>query len=425
MSAISGDNPFLHNVEFDALLKRSRIIEIPAGALLVRQGETSDAAYFLMDGAMSVYVDTPYGEAPLATLVAPRLIGEIGALAELPRTASIRAASHTRLCVIERDQFVNFGRQHPDILLAAINQLGRQIAIVNEALGLYANALEALAERSFDERILADLDHPSPALATFSTAFRSFADEITRKRRHEEDMISAALIQSSFLPKEERINSSRQDVKIAADIRPAREVGGDFYDFFMLDNSRLAFTIGDVCGKGAPASLFAARVITLLRTLGRDRQLTGEVCIQANNLLCEENDVSMFATAVFGVLNLDSGELSYCNCGHVAPFHLTISGEIHRLRRTGLPLAIDTDMTPNSGTAYIAPGEMLLLISDGVTEANDLALNEFGEQRLLQLLTHREDISPKDLCQKIFRTVDAFADGAVQADDICCLIISR
>ena len=256
---MSQDIDFLSHEDFDALLALSRIIELPAGEQLVRQGEASDAAYFLAEGSMSVYVETPYGEAPLATYDAPRLMGEIGALANLPRTASIRAASHAKLYVIERAQLISFGHQSPGLLLAAIEQLGRQIATVNEALGLYANALAALGERGFDERILADLDNPSPALATFATAFRRFADEITRKRRHQEEMASAAIIQTSFLPKEESINSKRYDVKIAAGIRPTREVGGDFYDFFMLDDSRLTIIIGDVCGKGRTGEPFCGK----------------------------------------------------------------------------------------------------------------------------------------------------------------------
>ncbi len=104
---MSQDIDFLSHEDFDALLALSRIIELPAGEQLVRQGEASDAAYFLAEGSMSVYVETPYGEAPLATYDAPRLMGEIGALANLPRTASIRAASHAKLYVIERAQLIS------------------------------------------------------------------------------------------------------------------------------------------------------------------------------------------------------------------------------------------------------------------------------------------------------------------------------
>jgi phosphoserine phosphatase RsbU/P len=410
---------------FDALLAASHVIDLPPGAILVRQGEASDAAYFLAEGSVNVYGETPYGETPLATFEAPRLMGEIGALAGLPRTASIRAQSAARLYEIDRAQLVAFARNAPELLLGAVEQLGRQIATVNGALGLYAHALAALEERGFDARILADLDHPPQELATFAAAFRRFAVEITRKRRHQDEMASAAMIQHSFLPKEESLNAKRGDVRIASAIRPTREVGGDFYDFFMLDDCRLALVTGDVCGKGAPASLFAARVVTLLRTLGRDRQEAGDVIARANALLCEENDAAMFATVFFGVLDLRSGELRYCNCGHVAPFHLTPEGDIHRLRRTGLPLAIDPDVTAGVATTRLSPGDKLVLITDGVTEANDSEMAEFGEARLDDIFGAAGALPPAALLERVFAAVDAFAQGADQADDIACLIVER
>ena len=310
-------------IAIEKLLATARRIELQTGDTLVRQGDASDCGFFLAEGAVQVYAETAYGAAPLATLEAPRLIGEIGAFAGLPRTASIKAATAARLYEISRSELVELGRQSPDLLLAALEQLGHHIATVNEALALYANALAALEGREFDSRILADLDNPPPALATFAAAFHRFATEIIGKRRREDEMASAALIQQSLLPKEATINDRRQDVEIAARMRPARDVGGDFYDFFVLDDDRIAFTIGDACGKGTPASLFASIVVTLLRTLGRDRQDVMTVVNRANVLLCEDNDAAMFATVFFGVLDLRDGEITYANCGHVAPAHLS------------------------------------------------------------------------------------------------------
>ena len=128
--------------------------------------------------------------------------------------------------------------------------LGQQIDSVNRAVALYTNALAALGTREFNSKILDELANPSPQLAEFSTAFRRFADEILSKRRQEAEMASAALIQQSFLPKQSAMNVADRDVEIEAKIRPTREVGGDFYDFYMLDADRLAIMIGDVCGKG-------------------------------------------------------------------------------------------------------------------------------------------------------------------------------
>ena len=408
-----------------ALLPAARKIELEPDALLVRQGEKADTAFFLEKGSVLVYAETAYGATPLATLQAPRLIGEIGAFAGLPRTASIKASTHARLFEIGRAQLVELGVRSPKILLAVVEQLGRQIASVNEALSLYSDALAALEKREFDSRILQDLDNPPHALAAFATAFRRFANEIVVKRRQQDEMASAALIQQSFLPKETALNKARRDIEIAGKIRPTREIGGDFYDFFRIADDRLALAIGDVCGKGTPASLFASIVVTLLRTIGRDHQDVAEAVNRANRLLCEENEAAMFATVFFGVLDLRSGEMHYANCGHVAPVHLTAQGEARRLAPTGLPLAIDADRVSRTATCRLEPGDKLILITDGVTEAMNAANEEFGDARFVNAVQRLAHMPPAQLLPALVAAVDEFAQGVEQADDIGCLIIER
>jgi phosphoserine phosphatase RsbU/P len=408
-----------------SLLTTARKIDLQAGETLVRQGEASHSAFFLEDGEVEVYAETAYGIAPLATLRAPRLIGEIGAFAGLPRTATMEASTPARLYEIGRAELLDLGRQSPDLLLQALEQIGHQIAAVNEALALYSNALAALEQRKFDNRILDDLDNPPPALATFAVAFRRFASEIVRKRRRDDEMASAALIQQSLLPKHAAFNRLCRDVEIAARMRPARDVGGDFYDFFMLDDDRIAFAIGDVCGKGTPASLFASIVVTLLRMLGRDRQDVAEVVNRANSLLCEENDAAMFATVFFGVLNLRDGEMRYANCGHVAPAHLTPTGNVACLASTGMPLGIDASRDVRVASLRLEGGDKLVLVTDGVTEAMNAANEEFGQTRFLEAVKAASGAGPSEAIQGLFTAVDNFADGEEQSDDIGCLIIER
>ncbi len=410
---------------FEKLLATARRIDLQPGETLVRQGEPSDAAFFLDDGAVEVYAETAYGAAPLATLQAPRLIGEIGAFAGLPRTASIAATTPARLYEIGRAELLALGRQSPDLLLKALEQLGRQIAAVNEALALYANALAALEKRQFDSRILEDLGNPPPGLATFAAAFRRFASEIVHKRRREDEMASAALIQQSLLPKDAALNRLRSDVEIAAIMRPAREVGGDFYDFFMIDDDRLAIAIGDVCGKGTPASLFASVAVTLLRALGRDGQDVEEALARANRLLCQENDATMFATVFFGVLNLREGDMRYANCGHVPPLRIGSDRMVTRLKSTGAPLGIDEGCVFRSAALRMEPGDKLVLVTDGVTEAMNAAKEEYGEPRFVSAVEAAAQASPRELLSALLASVDDFAGDEEQADDIGCLVIER
>ncbi len=402
-----------------------RPIDLQPGDILIHQGHDSDGAFFLQSGALQVYAETRYGPVPLATVEAPRLVGEIGAVAGLARTASVKAASAAQVFHVDRAQLLEVGRRSPEFLVTIVRQLGGQIDAVNKALALYANALEALEGRDFDGAILEDLTHASPHLAEFSAAFRRFADHIVRNRRRQEEIASAALIQRSFLPDNSKIKFARDDVEMRARIQPARDVGGDFYDFIPLDADRLALVVGDVCGKGMPASLFMSVVVTVLRMSAREEQNAAAAISRANALLCQDNKASLFATCFFAVLHLSEGVLEYCNCGHNAPVHFSPSGRVRRLETTGLPLAMLADRPAKAARVPFRPGDALFVFSDGVTEAINAAKEEFGDALLLETLLKNREASVAELVSTVFEAVEAFACGEPQADDITCIAVRR
>ena len=391
--------------------------------VLVRQGDKSHSAFFLDEGEIIVYAETSYGETILATHRAPRLIGEIGALAGLPRTASMRASGDVVLFEIARERLLELGLKYPNILLSAVQQLGRQLGGVNEALALYSNALSALETRTFDASILKDLDNPSPSLAAFSKAFKRFANQISVKRRQDDDMAAAALIQQSFLPKIDALNLFGDRLQVAGAIRPTREVGGDFYDIFSISDDRVAIVIGDVCGKGTPASLFTAIVVTLIRTICREHPDPATAISRVNKALCADNESMMFATVFYGVLNISTRVLEYVNCGHVSPVILSPQETPRRLTPTAIPLAIDDGVMIKAGSTTLTEGDTLILITDGVTESMNVAQREYGEGRFSNLLNEINRLSPNDMMASIFDDVDAFSEGAEQSDDIGCLVV--
>ena len=391
--------------------------------VLVHQGDESHSAFFLDEGEIIVYAETSYGETILATHRAPRLIGEIGALAGLPRTASMRASGDVVLFEIARERLLELGLKYPNILLSAVQQLGRQLGGVNEALALYSNALSALETRTFDNSILADLDNPSPSLAAFSEAFKRFANQISVKRRQDDDMAAAALIQQSFLPKIDALNLFGDRLQVAGAIRPTREVGGDFYDIFSISDDRVAIVIGDVCGKGTPASLFTAIVVTLIRTICREHPDPATAISRVNKALCADNESMMFATVFYGVLNISTRVLEYVNCGHVSPVILSQQETPRRLTPTAIPLAIDDGVMIKAGSMIMAEGDTLILITDGVTESMNVAQQEYGESRFANLMEKLNCLPPKDMMASIFDDVDAFSEGAEQSDDIGCLVV--
>ncbi len=413
----------IHAGTLEAALKSLGQLHLEPGEVLVQQGEVSDAAFFLKEGTVSVYAETLFGAVPLATVQAPRLIGEIGVLADLPRTASIKAVTSVTVYRISRSVLLEIGRKTPDLLLFIIGQLGRQIDAVNKAFSLYTNALAALERREFDSRILEELANPPQQLAEFSATFRRFAGQILDKRRQHDELASAAIIQQSFLPKAAVLSGVGDALELHADMRPAREVGGDFYDFFRLDADHVAIAIGDVCGKGIAASIFMAVVVTVLRIAAHEEKNVAATISRANTILCRDNASSMFATVFYAVLDLRSGVLEYCNCGHNGPFHLLASGEIQSLPATGLPLALFADRTPAVASVRLGASDVLVLFTDGVTEAMNALQEEFGEAVFLATLAASRTLPASEIVARIFPAVDAFAQGAEQTDDITCITL--
>jgi serine phosphatase RsbU (regulator of sigma subunit) len=396
---------------------------IEAGSSLVHQGEQSQVAFVIVEGKVRIVADTAYGPVPLATLSAPKLIGEIGALSGLPRTASIVAETALTVHVVPRARLIEVGRANPEFLISIIAQLGRQQDGMNRTLSLYSNALSALQEREFDPRILDDLANPSPQLAEFSAAFRKFAQEIVGKRRQQDEVASAAIIQQSYLPSRAILTRAGSALELHADMRPARNMGGDFYDFFFLDDDHAAIAIGDVCGKGIPASLFMAVVMTVLRMCAREENDVEATIARANALLCRDNATSMFATVFYGVLDLRDGTLDYCNCGHNAPLIIDEAGDIRILPATGLPLGLYAEGSATANAVRLADRDLLVLFTDGVTEATNPSDEEFSEERLQDTLRNVRNLAAKDVVALIFNEVDRFAQDAEQADDITCVVL--
>ena len=392
------------------------------GQVLIRQGDASTYAYYLAEGEVAVFAESDYGRVQLAALQAPRLIGELGVLAGYPRTATIEATTPIAYYQLTGQQMIDVGQRTPEFLLSVISQLGRQLDGMNRALSLYGNALSALERREFDSRILDDLVHPSPQLVTFATTFKRFATQIVDKRRQDDELASAALIQRSFLPRPDLLKPLVGAVDLSADMRPARDVGGDFYDYFMLDEDHLAIAIGDVCGKGIPASLFMAVAITTLRAAASEEKDVAATLARTNAILCRDNDASMFATLFYGVIDLRTGELEYGNCGHNAPYIVSSEG-LQSLKSTGVPVGLFPGKGATAKRVTIGTNATFVLFTDGVTEAMNPAQEEFGNARLEALLPVLRDNLPSEIVKRIFGEVDLFAAGEDQADDITCMTL--
>ncbi len=243
------------------------------------------------------------------------------------------------------------------------------------------------------------------------------------KERISAELDIAAQIQASMLPCIFPAFPEREEFEIFASMTPAKEVGGDFYDFFMVDDTHLAIVVADVSGKGVPAALFMVIGKTLIKdhTLpGRD---LGEVFSSVNELLCEANSEGLFITAFEGVLDLVSGEFTFVNAGHEPPF-ICRKGEngyeAYKIR-PGFVLAGMEGMRYKAGNITLSEGDKIFQYTDGVTEATDAANELYGMDRLGAVLSRYVDLSPTQLLPKVKEDIDAFVGEAPQFDDITML----
>jgi sigma-B regulation protein RsbU (phosphoserine phosphatase) len=246
--------------------------------------------------------------------------------------------------------------------------------------------------------------------------------------REENKRISTELsiahdIQANMLPGAFPPFPDRNEFDIFAEMIPAREVGGDFYDFFFIDDENLAIVIADVSGKGIPASLFMVNIKTLINYIsaGKSPKMVFEL---VNNKLCKNNDSCIFVTAIMGIYNIKEGKFVFVNAGHNPPLLKKKNGSFKYLRtKPHIFLAIIKDAEYVEEEINLEEGDTLYFYTDGVTEAMNGEKELFGEERLLNALNKYKDSTPKELLNNIKNEVDNFAGGAEQADDIAMLAL--
>ena len=233
----------------------------------------------------------------------------------------------------------------------------------------------------------------------------------------------ATVIQRSLLPPITDSFPGRKEVALAASMDPAKEVGGDFYDFFFVDRDRMVFVIADVSGKGVPAALFMANSKTTLQNCIRDFPTLSEAVMAANEGLCANNTAEMFVTAWIGVLDLTNGKLTFVCAGHNPP--VLVSGGDPRLLkiRNGFVLAGMEGARYREQSIEMKPGERLFLYTDGVTEAENRSHELFGEERLLESLKNASGETPDEILADVKKAIDRHVSGAEQFDDITMLCV--
>lgn len=280
--------------------------------------------------------------------------------------------------------------------------------------------------------------HTGDEIEQLSNAFTHMAGQVesymrnlekvtAEKQRIATELDVATNIQMSVLPRLFPPFPERDDFDIYASIRPAKEVGGDFYDFYLLDQDHLLFTVSDVSGKGVPAALFMMIAKALLKNQALEGKPLGEVVSTASSQLCEGNEASMFVTSLVMLLDLKARTLTCVNAGHNPPLIRRKGGQFAYVSmRRSLPMAAMEGVKYREFTLEFNPGDQIFLYTDGVTEALNPAQELYGEQRLLDALNALEDgehMPVKRILDSVMEELDRYADGAPQADDITMLAL--
>ncbi|MDR0914483.1 MAG: SpoIIE family protein phosphatase [Oscillospiraceae bacterium] len=260
------------------------------------------------------------------------------------------------------------------------------------------------------------------ALDRYITDFTKVTAE---KERVATELNVATQIQTGMLPSIFPAFPERDEFDIYAKMLPAKEVGGDFYDFFLIDDNTLAVVIADVSGKGVPAALFMVIAKTLIKNNAQYGKSPKEVFETVNNILCENNEADMFVTCFMGTLNIKTGEFNFVNAGHNPPL-IRKKGErgFEFLRsKPGFVLAGMPNMVYKENTINLSKGDELLLYTDGVTEAVDTNDELFGEKRLKNAIDSYKGGTTKEFLVSLKNKIDVFAGEAEQADDITMMIL--
>ena len=388
----------------ETLVTTLRPTDYPADTLLFREGESGDRFYVVLSGSIAIIkaMDTPDER-----LVGMRGMGEfIGEMSLLNqdglRTASVRVQEDARVLELTRDDFDGLLYRYPSLAYSMLQVLSMRLRASNDA------AIQDLHEKNYR---LAEAYADLQAAQSQLIEQEALARELKLAREIQESMLSHDL---PHLP----------GYQLSAHMVAARQIGGDFYDVLPLGDDRLGLVVGDVSGKGVPAALFMALTCSLLRAEASRNESPEETLRAVNRHLLTYHTHSMFVTVLFGILHRHTRTFDFARAGHDLPMILDSTGEHRRITLgRGHPLGLFPNPALDVQTVEIPLGGLMLMYSDGATEAMNVHHDLFGAERIVEALRQRLDASAPELCRHLLDALSAFCGNAPQSDDITLLVL--
>lgn len=367
----------------EELLDYCEVRQLAPGDLLLSPGQKNDKLYMLVEGRLNVNLERSTGDGDF--LIEPgECVGEISIIDGRPATAFVAAAQPSVLLAVSESDFWSDFITNPQIARNFMRLFAERFRARNQMM-----------QRALEARL--------------------------RYEHIEKELGIAQELQAGMLPRDLDL---RPELDITAEMVPARHVGGDFYDVFALGDDEYCIAIGDVSGKGVPASLFMVRAMTLLRTEMLRPQTLEWAVQRLNAALCEDNERCMFVTLMVTILNRRTGELRYVCAGHNPMVLGKKGGQFEFLPAPpGILAGVDEEATYASAGLRLAPGDVLILYTDGVTEAMNSQHELFTEDRLLDCLRGDPEASAAEVAARADNAVAAFVDGAPPSDDLTMVVL--
>lgn len=372
------------------------------GQVILQEGSTGHELYLIVEGLVEVVKGRDAEEMMLARRGPGDLFGEMGLVEVSPRFATIRVLEPTRLL--------------------EFSERALRSVLVREPLLLYrVTQMLSARLREADLRMIADLQRKNQELARAYHELQEAQAALLEKERLERELELARELQQSILPQK---FPDLPGFSCAARSRPARHVGGDFYDVIPLSKGRVGLVMADVSGKGMAAALYMALTRSLIRAEARRSSSPRQVLFSIHRLLLEMSQADMFVTVFYGVLDPVQGTLRYALAGHDRPLLFSPStGECRFLAADGILLGYVEKVSLEEVGVDLRPGDLLVLYTDGITDANSPAGEFFGVERLRETVWAADGLSAQGLCDLIFEHVDRFQAEAVQHDDMALLVV--
>jgi serine phosphatase RsbU (regulator of sigma subunit) len=390
--------------ELDQILSALDVKELKDREILFREGDLGEHFYVVTKGELEVLMAAgQMEEMQLNLMKAGEHFGEMSLI--MPgghRTATVRARGESTLLCMSRAQFLALTTKHPELSGAMVRVLSQRLDATNT-------------------QTFRDLTDKNKQLQTAYDELKAAQAQLIEKERLERELQVAADIQLSILPDE---LPALDEFGFGARILPARQVGGDLYDVFLLKDNQVGVLIGDVADKGVPSAIFMARAHALIMAEADIGMTAGEVLHVVNRHITRLQKSTQFVTVLYGILDLKTRVFNYARAGHEPPLILHANGTVERLAHSpGMALGLWDTVTLDERTITLSPGETLLLFTDGMTDCRDTNGEPFGLERIKTTLSRLSNVNAQQVCNHLLETLVNYQDGAKQDDDVTLVAI--